>query len=780
MSWLNLKLFLRNSAKDKIYVLINTLGLSIGIATVFLLFFWIMYEFNYDRFHKNYDNIYLVANEFKYSNGVVNNIMETPGQLAKHLQEKYPEIENATTCQKFFNRQYLLYGDKRFLEKGYAVQSSFFDILTFSFIKGDKITSLETSNSIVITERLAEKLFQNENPIGKKLKLQDEAEFIVTGILKDLPANSSIKFDFLLPLTYIEQKYNDINIWQSFGYTTYIQLNEKTDFATFSKKIEKLLSFINFGEVDVRLFLFPIKDFHFNSDFGLFVENPGDIKNTYILILLVIFILIISIINYVNLTIARSEHRKKEIGVKQALGVRRFQFIKQFYIESFILTGIVSLLSLLIVFLVIPKAQLITGKALVDSYINYLHVIGILGIIGFTAILAGFYPSFYLSSLKPSISVQNHFSKKSKMIKTGLVLFQFIIVMFVTISVVSIYTQVKYMMNKDLGYDKENLIRTNFDTSTGKANEIKNELLQNPDIKNVTQSGKFINLTMETGGWSWEGNTQDKLSAFKLEVGSDFTKTMKIDIIKGSSFSDNNESRLTEVMINQAAYKVMGINDCIGMIIKLKKKEYKVVGVIKDFHFSHLKFKIKPLILVYNDDNSMIIRLNGNNNSTIKYIESIYNKYNTSSNPFSYSFISNDIVALYGDERQMKNSISGFLVVLLLLSISAMMGMMASHISNKNKEIGLRKVFGAQGTNIIVFLLIDVIKLVLVAYIIAVPIAVVVINKWLAGFANHTEINIITYVLIGMFFIFFSSSVLLYQAYKASRVSPIKILGETS
>ncbi len=780
MSLLNLKLFLRNTAKDKMYVLINTLGLSIGIATVFLLFFWIMYEFNYDRFHKNYDNIYLVANEFKYNNGVVNYIMETPGQLSKQLKDKYPEIEKATTCQKFFKRKNILYGEKRFLEKGYAIESNFFDIFSFSFIEGDKSTSLQTSNSIIISEKLANKLFQNENPIGKKLKLENEADFIVTGVLNDIPVNSSIKFDFLLPLSYIEQKYNDLNIWQAFGYTTFIQLNDKVDYAALTKNIEKVLSFINFGEVDVRLLLFPLKDFHFNSDFGLFVENPGDIKNTYILIALAIFILVISIINYVNLTIARSEHRKKEIGVKQTFGVQRFQFIKQFYMESFILTGIISLLSLVIVFLVIPKAHLITGKALVDSYINYRHIIGILGIIGFTTILAGIYPSFYLSSLKPLISVQNHFSRRSMIIKKGLVLFQFIIVMFVTISVVSIYTQVNYMMSKDLGYDKKNLIRVNFDTSTGKAKNIKDDLLKNPDIKNVTQSGSFINLTMETGGWDWEGNSQDKLSVFKLEVGSNFTETMNIDIIKGTSFSENTESRLTEVMINQAAYKVMGINDCIGMTIKLKKKEYKVVGVFNDFHFSHLKFKIKPLLLVYNEDNSTIIRLNGDSKHTLKYIESVYNKYNTSSNPFSYHFISDEIVALYGDEKQVKSSISGFLLVLLLLSIIAMMGMMSSHISNKNKEIGLRKVFGAHGVNIIVILLSDVIKLVLVAYIIAVPIGVIVMKKWLAGFANHTEISIIMYVLIGLSFIFFSSLVLLYQSYKASKFSPVKILGETS
>jgi len=366
------------------------------------------------------------------------------------------------------------------------------------------------------------------------------------------------------------------------------------------------------------------------------------------------------------------------------------------------------------------------------------------------------------------------------MIKKGLVLFQFIIVMFVTICVVSIYTQVNYMVSKDLGYDKENLIRVNFDTSTGKAKEIKNELLQNPDIINVTQSGPFINLTMETSGWNWKGNSQDKLSVFKLEVGSDFTKTMNIDIIKGGSFSDNSESCLTEVMINQAAYKVMGIEDCIGMIIKLKKKEYKVVGVIKDFHFSHLKFKIKPLLIVYDENNSTIIRLNGDSKHALKYIESVYNKYNTSSNPFSYNFISDNITALYGDERQMKNSTSGFLLVLFLLSIMAMMGMMSSHISNKNKEIGLRKVFGAHGANIIAFLLLDVIKIVVIAYIIAVPTAIVVIKKWLAGFANQAEINITAYVLIGMFFILFTSLVLLYQSYKASKFSPIKILRETS
>lgn len=778
MNLLNLKLFLRKTAKDKLFVFINTIGLSIGIATVFLLFFWIMYEFNFDKFHKNYDNIYLVSNEFKYGNGTVNYVMETPGQLATFMKDKYPEIKKATTCQKIFSEKNLSYGEQEILGKGYAVQSNFFEIFTFDFSEGDKSTSLSTSNSIVISERLAGQLFQNENPLGKKIKLEDEAEFIITGLLKNIPENSSIKFDYLIPLSYLDLKNNNFNEWSAFGYSTFLLLDDKTNYTVLDGKIKNLLDFINFGSVDVRLFLFPLKEFHFNSDFGLFVEKPGDIKNMYILIVLALFILTISIINYVILTIARSDNRQKEIGIKQTFGVQRFQLIKQFYFESFILTCLVSLLSLLIVFLIIPKAQIITGRLLINSFVDYRHIIGIIGIIGFTTILAGLYPSFYLSSLKPLISVQNHLSKKSLMIKKGLVLLQFIIVMFVTISVVSIYSQVNFMLNKNLGYDKENLIRFYISSSQGKAKEIKNELLKNPNIENVSQSSSFINLKMETSGWDWDGNSQDKLSVFTLNVGSDFTETMNIDIIKGDNFSDNSETCLSEVLVNESAYKYMGVKDCIGMIIKLKKKEYKVVGVIKDFHYSHMKFKIKPLLLLYNDNlGSMIVRIKGDNKNTLKFIEDVYNKFNTSSsNPFKYSFVSDNIVALYGDEKQLKNSISGFLLVLLFISIIAVVGMMASHILNKNKEIGIRKVVGAHSFNIILFLLKDIMKIVVLAYAIALPIAILIINKWLSSFANHTEVTIITYVLIGIFFILFSCLILLYQTYNAARTSPLKIL----
>jgi len=779
MNLLNLKLFLRKTAKDKLFVLINTIGLSIGIATVFLLFFWVMYEFNFDKFHKNYDNIYLVSNEFKYGNGTINYVMETPGQLAIYMKDKYPEIQKATTCQKIFNEKNVLYGEQKVLGKGYAVQSNFFEIFTFEFIEGDMRKSLNTSNSIIISKKLAGKLFQNENPLGKKIKLEDEDEFIVTGLLKNIPENSSIKFDYLIPLSYLNLKNNNFNEWSAFGYSTFLMLDDKTDYTALSDNIKNLLSFINFGSVDVRPFLFPLREFHFNSDFGLFVEKPGDIKNMYILIALALFILTISIVNYVILTIARSDNRQKEIGIKQTFGVQKFQLIKQFYLESFILTCLVSLLSLLIVFLIIPKAQIITGTVLMNSFIDYRHVLGIIGIIGFTTILAGLYPSFYLSSLKPLISVQNHLSHKSLMIKKGLVLFQFIIVMFVTICVVSIYSQVNFMLNKNPGYNKENLIRLYLGSCKGKVKEIKNELLKNPDIINVAQSSQFINLKMETSGWDWDGNSREKLSVFTLNVGSDFTKTMNIDIIRGSDFSDNSEACLSEVMINESAYKYMGVNDCIGMIIKLKKKEYKVVGVFKDFHYSHMKFKVKPLLLLYNDNlGSMIVRIKGDNKNTLKYIENVYNKFNTSpNNPFRFSFISDDIVAIYGDEKQLKNSITGFLMVLLFISIIAVVGMMASHILNKSKEIGIRKVVGAHSFNIILFLLKDIMKIVVLAYAIAVPIAILIISRWLGSFANRTNVSIMTYVLIGIFFIIFSFFILLYQTYKAARISPLKILG---
>ncbi|MDX9852612.1 MAG: ABC transporter permease [Tenuifilaceae bacterium] len=779
MSSLNLKLFLRKTAKDKLFVLVNTVGLSIGIATVFLLFFWIMYEFGFDRFHKNYDNIYLVSNEFRYGNGTVNYVMETPGQLAKHMKDQYPEVQKATTCMKVFNEKNLTYGEQKILGKGYAVQPDFFEIFTFDFLEGDKNTSLSTSNSIILSERFAAKLFHGENPIGKKIKLEEEAEFVVAGLLKDIPENSSIKFDYLIPMSYIGAKYNDLNEWYAFGYSTFVLLDDKIDVISFSSKIKSMLGFVNFGKVDVSQFLFPLKEFHFNSDFGLFVENPGDIKNAYILIILALFILVISIINYVILTVARSDNRQKEIGIKQTFGVHRFQLLRQFYFESFFLTCLVSVISLLIVFIIIPKAQLITGRMLIHSYFDYRYILGIIAIVCATTILAGLYPSLYLSSLKPLVLVQNHLSRKSMMVKKGLVLFQFIIVMFVTISVASIYTQVDFMMNKNLGYNKDNLVWFDLSSCNGKADEMKSELLKNPNIKNVTQTSQFVNLTMETSGWDWKGNTQEKLSVFTLSVGSDFTETMNIDVVKGEGFSSN-ESNLTEVMLNEAACKFMGVGveDCIGMVVKLKQAEYKVVGVVKDFHFSHLKFKIKPLLILYkNNLSSMIVRLNGDNKSALSFIGDVYNKFNTSTDtPFSYSFVADDIVTLYGDEKQLKNSISGFLVVLLFISIIAIIGMMASNILTKTKEIGVRKVLGAHSFSIILFLLKDIVKIVVLAYAIALPVAIFVMNKWLDNFANHIKLGVATYVLIGLFFISFAFVILLYQSYKAAKISPVKIL----
>ncbi len=775
MKIINLKLFFRFTIKDKIYFLINSFGLSIGIATVFLLFFWIMYEYNYDRFHENFDHIYLAANEIEFSKGKIDYIMETPCPLAEYL-DNFPEIEKATTCQKFFKDKYIIHNEKKFQEKGYAVQSSFFNVFSFKILTGDISAFSKSTNSIMISESLSKRLFQsNQDVIGKSIKIEDD-EFFISGLFKDIPSNSSIKFDYVVPITFIDSKDQYLDNWNVLGYSTFIVLNDNSNIDTLNDKIKNVLENVNLGEVSKRLFLVPLRDFHFNSDLGLFIENPGSLKNIYVLIFILIFILAISLFNYINISISRSEYRKKEIGIKQSMGVGRFQLMLQFFSESFLFTCFTSILALLLVSLIIEKTQMITGRQIISSYINFWHIAGIVGIIGFASFFAGLYPAYYLSSLKPLHAIDNKMSKKTNFFHRSLVIVQFILVHIVLISVFVMHQQVDFMMKADLGYDTENLITFRIDNPKN-ADAIKSELLHDPNIVNVVQSHRFIDLEKEVGGWDWQENNSGKLPVFNLSVGKDFFNTLKIDLLKGNDFAQNEELRFKQVIINESAMKFMGIEDCIGMPVNLGKKEFIIAGVVKDFHFSHFRNNTKPLLITYgNHQKDIFVRTANNNGQVIGHIKNVYDEFNKSFDPFKYESVSEEINHLYSDENHLKNSIIGFLLILLLISMMGMVGMMTSHITKKYKEIGIRKVFGAEYYSIILFLVKDILRIVILAYMIAIPIAVYMMKNWSQSYENKVDIGILTYLLLGLVFILFSLLVLLFQAIKASRLSPIKIL----
>ena len=579
-----------------------------------------------------------------------------------------------------------------------------------------------------------------------------------------------------MPITYAESKHKYLDNWNLLGYSTFVVLNDNSDIDALNNKIKNVLENIKLGEVSKRLFLIPLRDFHFNSDLGLFIENPGSLKNIFVLISISIFILAISLFNYINISISRSEYRKKEIGIKQYMGVGRFRLMLQFFSESFLFTCFTSILSLLLVFLIIQKAQLITGRQIISSYINFWHIAGIVGIIGIASFFAGLYPAYYFSSLKPHLTIDNRRSKKTNFFHRSLIIVQFILVNIVLVSVFVMHKQVDFMMKADLGYDTENLITFRIDNPKN-ADAIKSELLRDPNIINVVQSHPFMNIEREVGGWDWQGNDSDKLPVFNLSVGVDFFNTLNIDLLKGNGFSQNEELRFKQVIINESAMEFMQIEDCIGMPINLGEKEFIIAGVVKDFHFSHLRNKIKPLLITYgNNQKDMFVRMSDNNGLVIGHIKKAYDEFNKSFDPFKYGFVSDEVNHLYRDESHLKNSIIGFLLILLLISTMGMVGMMTSHITKKYKEIGIRKAFGAEYYRIILFLLKDTLRIVIPAYMIAIPIAVLIMKNWTQSYENKVDIGFFTYLLLGLVFILFSFLVLFFQAYKASRLSPIKIL----
>ena len=776
------KIALRNIKRHKGYSLINIVGLAVGMACCILILLWVQDELSYDRFHENADDIYRVIQDINFADHSTTWTI-TQGPLGPSLKEDFPEIINATRITDRGFR--LTYDDKSFDEEVGLTDGSIFKMFTFPLVKGDPGAALSDPFSIVLTEEMAAKYFGSEDPIGKTIKADNKWDFQVTGVMKNVPRNSHLQFDFLIPFVFGRELNYTVDNWGNSSFRTYVQLPKGIPAQDVISKISGYLFEKPTIEKDARLNLQPLTRIHLYSNYE-YDSAHGDITYVTLFSIIAFFILLIACINFMNLATARSGNRAKEIGMRKVAGAHKVDIIRQFYGESILLAFIALFIAMILVWLLLPFFNNLAAKELsLDVTGNLSILMGLLCIVILTGIISGSYPAFFLSAFQPVIVLKGLrlSSSKGSLFRKILVVFQFSLTILLITCTIGVYNQLNYMRNKKLGYDKEHMIyfsmrgdmREKFDT-------VKNELLQNPNILAVTASSNVptYGYYFSNSLWRWEGQNPDEETLIRgVLIDFDYFKTFGMEIVEGRSFSKEFPTDATEgIMVNEESVKAMGMESPIGKRLSLGDNNFKIIGVVKNYHFRPLQQEIEPLILLYYPQYSreLFARLKSDQiPQTLGYIEDVWKRF-APGLPFDYRFLDEALDRLYRSEQRIGTLFRYFSILAILISCLGLLGLASFMAEQRTKEIGIRKVLGATASNIVALLSKEFTKWVIVANAFAWPIAYFALNKWLQSYAYKTNVALWSFILSGVIALLIALLTVSYQSVKAALTNPVDSL----
>jgi putative ABC transport system permease protein len=799
-----LKIAIRNLKKNKGYSFINIFGLAVGIACCILILLYIQNELSFDKYNKNYDRVYRVHLDAKIGNNRLN-IASSCAPCGPAFVREIPEVENFTRIRNY-GFPVMRYKDKAFSEERfYWVDSTFFNVFTVHFIEGNPNTALNQPNSVVITESIAKKYFGNEDPMGKILNADKRKDYLVTGIIKNFPVNSSFHFDFLSSLsTYNVQ--NDQN-WLSNNYETFILVRKGVNFKDLSKKVYDVSKEHIAPQVDKVLgvtydqmlkggsrynyVLQPLGDIHLKSHLSDEIEPTSDILYIYIFSIIAFAILLIACINFTNLSTARSSGRAKEVGIRKTLGSNQILLIKQFLTETILMSFIAMLFAILIVELFLPTFNFIANKHLaLNIFSNYYSVPLLILFILLVGFIAGGYPAFVLSSLIPVKVLRSgtHKSPSKSLLRNVLVIVQFSISIILIVGSFIIKSQMNFIQNKKLGFDRNQILIVKKTDDIGKyINSFKNDIAQISSVANVSNSNSIPGELFGDSAFKREGASSTEIHDIKLlPTDYDFIRTYQIKMKDGRFFSRDFASDTMAVVLNEEAVKTFGIKDPVGKIIEQigntpeTSIKYKIVGVTDDFNFESLHQKIEPLIfMLYHPNNFgrfVSVRFTPKNiKSTIEDISAIWHKY-AGNQEFQYSFFNDEFAKLYASEQRTGQIFSVFSVIAIIIACLGLLGLAAFTAEQRTKEIGIRKVLGATVPEIIFMLTKEFTKWILIANIIAWPIAYFFMKGWLENFAYRINMNVWVFILSGVVALLIAMITVSYQAIRAAMANPVNAL----
>ncbi|HEV8272329.1 MAG TPA: ABC transporter permease [Chitinophagaceae bacterium] len=771
----------RNLWKNKSYGFLNVFGLAIGITCAGLIFLWVEDEMSYDHHNEKKDKLYKVLENQPYE-GKTYTFNATPGLLAKGMKDEIPGIKN--TCRSA--DQYTLFsiGEKAIFERGCYVDSSIFDIFTLPLIAGNKENVFKQLHSLVISEKMARKFFGEQKDIlGKTLRVDNKEEFTITGVFKDIPQNSSIKFDWLSPFKIYNDRNEWLNHWDNNGIQTYVELEKSTDPATINMKLYGYLQSKD-TTIVARPFLFGMNKWRLYSKFEEGKQAGGRIQYVSMFSTIAWVILFIACINFMNLATARSEKRAREVGVRKVLGADRKTLIGQFIGEALIMAFLSLIIAVGIIYLLLPAFNSLVEKQLTIGLDNPLHVLSLILIGLVCGLVAGSYPALYLSSFNPIWVFKGLKLKDSgaAIIRKVLVVLQFAVSIFFIIATIIVYNQIQHIKNRDLGYNKDNIIQTGLRGDMKKNFAvIKDQLLSSGYVENVAMSNlNQLYMGSSTGGYDWQGKDPSKKVLVTQDlIGPEYIKTMGIQIAKGRDFYPDPKQDSLNVIINETFAKIIGKKDIIGTLLRNDSTNYTIVGVVKDFVFSDMYAKSDPLIFRCWPDyfGYMYVRLKPQTN-----IERAVDKIKTtiiSNNPgfpFDYIFVDDEFDKLFKSEVLIGKLSRIFAMLAIVITCLGLFGLATYTAERRTKEIGVRKVLGASVAGIAGLLSKDFLVLVILSSLISFPAAWWLMHNWLQNYAYRVQINWWVFILAAVLAIFIALFTISFQAIRAALSNPVKSL----
>jgi len=782
-------------------------GFALSIAACLLIALYIKNELSYDKNWKDADRIYRVIGEYN-NNGKIESGADWPAPMAKVLRTDFPEVEKAG---RFMDAP-LFYGagsnqvrsaeqEQNTFEQGFSyADQDMLDILQMPMVYGDRAHALSEPNTMVLSKGKADKYFPKQDPVGKIMVLNNDVThpYKIGGVIQDFPATSHIHYDFLLTMTGHQLWDGEQTTWMASNYPVYILLKKGSDPALFQSKLKLILTKYYIPALkasgnkeaddvvkNAKILVQPITDVRLYSSSIDDRLEKGDIKFIWLFGAIAVFILVIAGINFINLATARSANRAKEVGLRKVVGSYRSSLIKQFLTESILFSFLSFALGMLLAILLLPYFNTLAAKSMTIPWTAWWLLPLLIGAVFVIGIVAGIYPSFYLSSFKPISVLKGHLSKgtKNSFLRNGLVIFQFTTSIILIIGTIVIYTQTKYILNKKTGFDKDQLLLIQgTNTLEDKRDAFKNELLKSSEIKSVS-IGDYLPIsgTKRDGNTFWkEGKIKEDIGvgSQKWVVDHDYLKTLGMHIIEGRYFSKDMASDSAAIVINKTMAAKLGLKDPLGQRIENGWQKFTIIGVMDDFNFESMRQDVTPLSLILGNYNSSIVsvKISGaDTKSVISYVSSLWKSFSPNQ-PFRYTFLDESFANMYADVQRTGSIFTSFAILAIIIACLGLFALSAFMAEQRNKEIGIRKVLGATVSGITTMLSKDFVKLVVISIVIASPVAYWAMSKWLQDFAYRISISWWMIAAAGLAAIIIALITISFQSIKAAVANPMKSL----
>ncbi len=780
------KITLRNIRRYSAYSILNISGMAIGMASAILILLWVQDEWSYDRHFEHASELFRIIQNENPSGGAVSLLAPTPGALTIALKEQYPEIIRSSRYEPHSELR-LKNGNEIMHEKAVAaIDKDFLKMFNIKFVQGDLNSALNEPHNIILTEEMAHKYFGDKDPLGKTLQESLGYAVTVTGVVKSLPHNSHIRFDFLVPIGLLSERGAPINDWVFLCYN-YIELKKGTDSKIVDNKIRDFIG-KNSKVSNAEIFLQNIKKIHLYSarKYTFDIGGHGDIIYVSIMSLIAVFILLIACINFMNLAIAQSSRRAREIGVRKVAGASKRKIIIQFLGESLFIVFVAHVIAMIFVELLLPGFNNFTGKQMVVNYRSAGLYTGLILIVLFCGFLAGSYPALYLSSLKPLDIMKGVIVKKpgNTRFRRVLVIFQFSLSVILVICTLIVRDQLAYIQNRKLGFNKDNIGYFQFPAAPWdpKLKTLKKELINNPDILSVTRVfynyENPLNNEGPSGGYNWAGKKEGvDVLFYNLSADEDYAKTFQLEVREGRYFSSEYSTDKAAIVINEQAEKILGFKEPIGEILTTREgSKLNIIGVVKDFHFKSLHSKIGPLIMQTDESNNFFIKMKPDKIiSTVESVRKTYNSFKPDI-PLDFHFLDDDFNNLYRTEQRISRIVGYFSILAIIISCLGLIGLSSFMTERRTKETGIRKINGAKNIEIFSMLSGEYIKWVMISILIACPIAWYAMRTWLQNFAYRITIGWWVFAMAGSIALLIALLTVSFQSYRAASKNPVEAL----